>query len=292
MIDSPVLPEELDALPRRARAGRVPGLGPAGHPRRLGPPARPPGVPRRCARRAGRAPPSGWRPSRARPSASLRDFDDEHYVVRDAAAVAGSGAVAARCRAGSSSAPTASSSSCPPAATPPTASRSGAPWLGVLVCGDYLSPVEIPMLSTGGGIDAYLETLERLRSWRAVPRRSCPATAQRSSRRTHSGSSRRICATCRVSPPVKTRGCPRAATARGSSRSMPRTGARSPDTRGTLVTYRGRRHHRHHHRARDLLRLSALRPDRLRRRAVEFAAAAPGSSRSRSGCAGRTGRPA
>jgi hydroxyacylglutathione hydrolase len=38
-----------------------------------------------------------------------------------------------------------------------------APWAGVLVCGDYLSPVEIPMLSAGGSRDAYLATLERLR---------------------------------------------------------------------------------------------------------------------------------
>jgi glyoxylase-like metal-dependent hydrolase (beta-lactamase superfamily II) len=33
----------------------------------------------------------------------------------------------------------------------------------VLACGDYLSPVEIPMLSAGGGLDAYMATLERLR---------------------------------------------------------------------------------------------------------------------------------
>ena len=37
------------------------------------------------------------------------------------------------------------------------------PWLGVLVCGDYLSPVEIPWISDGGSLDAYLATLERLR---------------------------------------------------------------------------------------------------------------------------------
>jgi glyoxylase-like metal-dependent hydrolase (beta-lactamase superfamily II) len=37
------------------------------------------------------------------------------------------------------------------------------PWLGVLVCGDYLSPVEIPMLSEGGSLAAYRATLERLR---------------------------------------------------------------------------------------------------------------------------------
>jgi glyoxylase-like metal-dependent hydrolase (beta-lactamase superfamily II) len=36
------------------------------------------------------------------------------------------------------------------------------PWLGVLVCGDYLSPVEIPWISESGSLEAYLATLERL----------------------------------------------------------------------------------------------------------------------------------
>ncbi len=36
------------------------------------------------------------------------------------------------------------------------------PWADILVCGDYLSPVEIPMLSPGGSLEAYLATLERL----------------------------------------------------------------------------------------------------------------------------------
>lgn len=36
-----------------------------------------------------------------------------------------------------------------------------APWAGVLVCGDYLSPVEEPMV--GGEAEAYRATLERLR---------------------------------------------------------------------------------------------------------------------------------
>lgn len=35
-------------------------------------------------------------------------------------------------------------------------------WAHVLVCGDYLSPVEIPMLSDGGSREAYLATLRRL----------------------------------------------------------------------------------------------------------------------------------
>jgi glyoxylase-like metal-dependent hydrolase (beta-lactamase superfamily II) len=37
------------------------------------------------------------------------------------------------------------------------------PWAGVLVAGDFLSPVEIPMISRGGSRSAYLATLERLR---------------------------------------------------------------------------------------------------------------------------------
>ncbi len=37
------------------------------------------------------------------------------------------------------------------------------PWARVLVCGDHLSPVEIPMLSQGGSVSAYRATLERLR---------------------------------------------------------------------------------------------------------------------------------
>jgi glyoxylase-like metal-dependent hydrolase (beta-lactamase superfamily II) len=36
------------------------------------------------------------------------------------------------------------------------------PWAGVLVCGDYLSPVEIPMLHAKGAARAYLATLARL----------------------------------------------------------------------------------------------------------------------------------
>jgi glyoxylase-like metal-dependent hydrolase (beta-lactamase superfamily II) len=37
------------------------------------------------------------------------------------------------------------------------------PWAGVLVVGDYLSSVEIPVLDAANTVDAYLATLERLR---------------------------------------------------------------------------------------------------------------------------------
>ena len=36
-------------------------------------------------------------------------------------------------------------------------------WAGVLCCGDYVSPVEIPVLSGGGSLDGYEATLARLR---------------------------------------------------------------------------------------------------------------------------------
>jgi glyoxylase-like metal-dependent hydrolase (beta-lactamase superfamily II) len=58
------------------------------------------------------------------------------------------------------------------------------PWLGVLVCGDYLSPVEIPMLSAGGSIDSYRATLARLAeptgaaAW-VVPGHGAPLSGQR-----------------------------------------------------------------------------------------------------------------
>ncbi|MFL5897202.1 MAG: MBL fold metallo-hydrolase [Solirubrobacterales bacterium] len=38
-----------------------------------------------------------------------------------------------------------------------------ASWAGVLVAGDYLSAIEIPMLNDGGDVGEYLATLERLR---------------------------------------------------------------------------------------------------------------------------------
>jgi glyoxylase-like metal-dependent hydrolase (beta-lactamase superfamily II) len=38
------------------------------------------------------------------------------------------------------------------------------PWAATLVCGDYLSPVEIPLLSAEGSVDAYRATLARFES--------------------------------------------------------------------------------------------------------------------------------
>ncbi|HEX4012071.1 MAG TPA: MBL fold metallo-hydrolase [Solirubrobacteraceae bacterium] len=58
------------------------------------------------------------------------------------------------------------------------------PWARALVCGDYLSPVEIPMLSAGGSLPAYRATLERLaplvdRAEWVIPGHGAPVTGER-----------------------------------------------------------------------------------------------------------------
>ena len=62
------------------------------------------------------------------------------------------------------------------------------PWLGVLCCGDYISPVEIPMISPGGSLDAYQATLGRLatlveRSKTVVPGHGGPLSADQARHR-------------------------------------------------------------------------------------------------------------
>ncbi|MFL5865140.1 MAG: MBL fold metallo-hydrolase [Solirubrobacteraceae bacterium] len=58
------------------------------------------------------------------------------------------------------------------------------PWAEVLVCGDYLSPVEIPMLSPSGSATAYRATLARLAGligeaeW-VIPGHGAPLPGQR-----------------------------------------------------------------------------------------------------------------
>lgn len=47
-------------------------------------------------------------------------------------------------------------------------------WLGLLVCGDYLSPVEIPWLSGSGSASEYLATLTRLEGYVARCERAVP----------------------------------------------------------------------------------------------------------------------
>jgi glyoxylase-like metal-dependent hydrolase (beta-lactamase superfamily II) len=91
----------------------------------------------------------------------LRAFDDEHYIQRPGPlGLAGAQPlpVPGRCELGSRE-----------LELHPTGGHTAdgmaihAPWAGVLCVGDYLSPVEIPMLSPGGSLNAYRETLAHLR---------------------------------------------------------------------------------------------------------------------------------
>lgn len=58
-----------------------------------------------------------------------------------------------------------------------------APWMRVLVCGDYLSPVEIPMIGPGGSVEEYRASLARLasvveRAETVVPGHGAPASRE------------------------------------------------------------------------------------------------------------------
>ena len=95
MIDSPVYPDELRALPACSSRPGFPVSRAARHPRRLGPPARAAGVPRGAARRAPSRPRAAGRRAGAA-QRELREFDDEHYV--DGRGAAGASARCSRCR--------------------------------------------------------------------------------------------------------------------------------------------------------------------------------------------------
>jgi glyoxylase-like metal-dependent hydrolase (beta-lactamase superfamily II) len=90
----------------------------------------------------------------------LREFDEEHYVERPAPLALGTPQelpVPGRCAIGPGELD-----------LHPTGGHTAdgmavwVPWARVLAVGDHLSPVEIPMISEGGSLDAYLETLDRL----------------------------------------------------------------------------------------------------------------------------------
>lgn len=159
VVDSPVLPDELDILPALAEQAQFPVVGLlATHAdwdhllARYPFPEAPLGCAETTAARLISAPGAAQR--------ALRDFDERFYVERP----------------GPLSLP--SAQALPVPGTVEVGERSlelhpadghtedgmavWIPWARVLVCGDYLSPVEVPMLSEGGSARAYLATLERL----------------------------------------------------------------------------------------------------------------------------------
>jgi glyoxylase-like metal-dependent hydrolase (beta-lactamase superfamily II) len=159
VIDSPVLPDELELLPAvLERAGfQCSGLL-ATHADwdhllgRLAFPSAALGVAETTAARLTAEPGAAVR--------ELRAFDDEHYLHRSAPLSLGqlqSLPVPGHCEIGETE-----------LELHPTDGHTAdgmAIWIGsarVLVCGDYVSPVEVPMISAGGSRDGYLATLRRL----------------------------------------------------------------------------------------------------------------------------------
>lgn len=161
MIDSPVYPDELQALPSVLQQARFPVSGLlATHAdwdhllARIAFPGASLGCGESTAGRLAAQPGAAQR--------ELRVFDDQHYVDgRPPLALAGVQALPVPGRL-----PLGGEQELELHPTEGHTSDGVAywmPWLGVLVCGDYLSPVEIPIISPGGSIEGYLATLERLR---------------------------------------------------------------------------------------------------------------------------------
>jgi len=186
LIDSPLLPAELEALPTLLEQSRFPVSGLlATHGDwdhllgRLAYPEHSLGVGEATAARLAREP--------GEPQRRLREFDAEFYLDgRRPLALAGLQRlpVPGRLAIGSGAANELE--------LLPTDGHTGdgvcfwLPWAGVLVCGDYLSPVELPMISSehGGSLEAYRETLFRLsplvnRAETVVPGHGGPLTAER-----------------------------------------------------------------------------------------------------------------
>ena len=160
VIDSPVYPEELRVLPGVLEQAGFPvsGLlsthGDWDHLLgRLAFPGAALGCAESTAQRLGREPGAAQR--------RLREFDAEHYVARPAPLALGtlqSLPVPGKLELGSAQEIELHE------ATGHTADGVAywLPWVSVLACGDYLSPVEIPMLSPGGGLAEYRATVGRL----------------------------------------------------------------------------------------------------------------------------------
>jgi glyoxylase-like metal-dependent hydrolase (beta-lactamase superfamily II) len=161
VIDSPVLPDELDALATLLEQARFPApsglLATHGDWDHLLGRLAFPTVALGCAESTvARLQASPGEPQRA-----LRSFDEELMIERPRPLALGSLQVLpvpGRCEIGEAELELHS-------AEGHTADGMAVwvPWARVLVAGDYLSTVELPMLSAGDGLDSYLATLERLR---------------------------------------------------------------------------------------------------------------------------------
>jgi glyoxylase-like metal-dependent hydrolase (beta-lactamase superfamily II) len=163
VIDSPVYPEELRVLPGVLEQAGYPvsGLlathGDWDH--LLGPIAFP-GV----AVAAGESTVARLGSELGQAHRELREFDAEHYVTDRPPLSLGSLQslpVPGKLEVGSG--PSAHELELyPTGGHTPDGTAFWLPWANVLVCGDYLSPVELPAISPGGSPITYRETLNRL----------------------------------------------------------------------------------------------------------------------------------
>ena len=159
VVDSPVFPDELEVLPAvLEHAGFVLTGLLATHADwdhllgRLAFPAAALGVAETTAARLTAEPGAAAR--------ELRAFDDEHYVERPSPLSLGQVQalpVPGHCAIGDDELELH-----PADGHTPDGMAIWIGWANTLVCGDYLSPVEIPWISDGGSRDAYLATLRRL----------------------------------------------------------------------------------------------------------------------------------
>ena len=161
VIDSPVLPDELDALSALVEQARFPvpsGLlathGDWDH--LLGRLAFP-GLALGCAESTAER----LKASPGRAQRELRAFDEELLIDRARPLALGSVQalpVPGRCAIGDRELELH-----PADGHTPDGMAVVLRWAGVLVAGDYLSPVELPTLTEGGQLEAYLATIDRLR---------------------------------------------------------------------------------------------------------------------------------
>jgi len=160
LIDSPVLPEELEALPGVLEQAGFPVSGllvsHADWDHLLGRLAFPHsalGCAQSSAARLAAEPAAAQR--------ALRRFDEEHYIERPRG-LGLAGVQGLPVPGGVGLGEQQELALHPAAGHTSDGMAVWMPWTRTLICGDYLSPVEIPMLSPGGSLEAYLDTLERL----------------------------------------------------------------------------------------------------------------------------------
>lgn len=187
VIDSPVYPEELHALPEVLEQAGFPvsGLlathGDWDH--LLGRTAFP-GAALGCAQSTA----DRLASELGQAQRELRDFDLEHYVAGRAPLALGSLQalpVPGRLELGGGRGANPHELELYPAdGHTPDGVAYRLPWARTLICGDYLSPVEIPVVSRGGSIPAYRATLARLAplvaeaEW-VIPGHGAPIAAER-----------------------------------------------------------------------------------------------------------------